>query len=49
MITALLLMTTLAFFLPPLLCGKELTFVHIDDDDDEDSEDLESRPLLDDE
>ena len=44
---ALLLMTTLAFSLPPLLCGKELIFVHIDDD--EDSEDLESRPLLDDE
>lgn len=45
-ITALLLLSTLAFFLPPVLCRKELVFVHIEDEDEE-SEDFESRPLLD--
>jgi hypothetical protein len=44
-ITALLLITTLAFFAPPLLCGKELIFVRMEDEHDDD---LERRPLLDD-
>lgn len=45
---ALLLLTTLAFWAPPIFCGKELVFVRIEDDD-EDDEESESRPLLDDE